>query len=148
MLAAASALDLVSLAQARLGGMANGPFAAPLRAIVIPKAAPQAHTSTSTAYPSSYTLPLRTLTLLVVGLASAEAEKGVSFADVAVSSHPFRPGSGASVSQPSSRARATTLPDGPSLEPLLVNAIEDGVKAHVFERPGRLVLGLDEDASW
>ena len=81
--------------------------------------------TTSTAFPIRYllqTFTLRTLTCGVVSACCVQGKDRVAVMDMTAHPHPFRPGSGASVSQPSSQARATAFVAGNLPEPLSVKA--------------------------
>ena len=85
--------------------------------------------STSTALPIrtfTATISLCTLTIGVMGLSIVVGKGDISSDDMAVTSHQFRPGSGALVSQPNSQARATALTMGHLLEALKLK--EDGTQ--------------------
>ena len=90
-----------------------------------PPAAKGSYHTLSTAIPirtSFVTLTLRTVTLVALWLPRVSSKGSLQFDAMAVTSHPFRPGSGALVSQPSSQARAAALSAGHLPEPLLVKA--------------------------
>ena len=88
-----------------------------------PPAAKGSYHTLSTAIPirtSFIILTLRTVTLVALWLPRVSSKGSLQFDAMAVTSHPFRPGSGALVSQPSSQASATALPDGRLVERLRV----------------------------